>query len=192
MDSYRYVLDAEDRIAAISDDFSDFAEQNGAPELPASVLGQPVWRYLTDPTTHQLYGLLFSRVRRDGQPVSVPFRCDAPDVVREMELTITPLADQGIRLEGRTLQETPRPSIALLDDHAERTEEFIRMCGWCKKIHVDGDWVEVEAAIAAGHLFDHAPVPKLSHGICEVCTESVWQSLDTAAGAPSSAAAEPV
>jgi len=43
------------------------------------------------------------------------------------------------------------------------------MCGWCKKVEVDGRWFEAEAAVNLLGLFELPLMPRLSHGICPEC-----------------------
>ncbi len=56
----------------------------------------------------------------------------------------------------------------LLDSNAEKTEELIRICGWCKKIDVRrDDWKDLEKAINTLGLFEREKFPLLTHGICD-------------------------
>jgi hypothetical protein len=45
------------------------------------------------------------------------------------------------------------------------------MCGWCDRFLVDGEWVEVEEAVARLGLFQLPEMPAISHGVCPDCTE---------------------
>src|SRR5438477_12704537 len=42
-------------------------------------------------------------------------------------------------------------------------EEFLRLCAWCRKLHLDGEWVPVEEFVQ--RKFD----TQTSHGICPTC-----------------------
>ncbi len=44
-----------------------------------------------------------------------------------------------------------------------RVERFLRVCAWCRKIWVDGEWVSLEEYALKMHSL------KSSHGICEEC-----------------------
>jgi hypothetical protein len=47
--------------------------------------------------------------------------------------------------------------------HMHYLEEFVRVCGWCKKLNVRGDWVPVE------EFFERKFETPTSHGICPAC-----------------------
>ena len=42
-------------------------------------------------------------------------------------------------------------------------EEFVRLCAWCRKLHLDGEWVPLEEFVQ--RRFD----AQTSHGICPSC-----------------------
>ena len=42
-------------------------------------------------------------------------------------------------------------------------EEFLRPCAWCRKLHLDNEWVPVEEFLQ--RKFDS----RTSHGICPAC-----------------------
>jgi hypothetical protein len=46
------------------------------------------------------------------------------------------------------------------------------VCGWCRRVRVAPNrWTEVEKAIEILRIFDLQGVPRLSHGICELCAD---------------------
>jgi uncharacterized membrane protein len=47
--------------------------------------------------------------------------------------------------------------------HMHYLEEFVRVCGWCKKLNVRGEWVPVE------EFFELKFETPMSHGICPAC-----------------------
>lgn len=86
---------------------------------------------------------------------------------------MAPLQDHRLRLTGRLLREEPRPPLALFDATRERSDEFVIVCSWCKRVRVGADWREAEDAVAALGLFDAAVLPQLSHGMCDSCADSL-------------------
>src|SRR6266849_4152516 len=42
-------------------------------------------------------------------------------------------------------------------------EEFLRLCAWCRKLHMDNEWIPVEEFLQ--RRFD----TRTSHGICPAC-----------------------
>ena len=119
--------------------------------------------------------MLFDSARRQQSPLSVPLRCDAPELRRHLELTIVPEADGHLTIRSRTLQTKPRELVPLLDNQSERSNEFITMCSWCKKVEVEGEWCEVEEA--ADRLGLLVEVPHLTHGMCLPCRDAFQLSL---------------
>lgn len=47
--------------------------------------------------------------------------------------------------------------------HMHYLEEFVRVCGWCKKMNVRGQWVPLE------EFFELKFDTPTSHGICPAC-----------------------
>ena len=95
------------------------------------------------------------------------------------------LRDHGHILVTNWLERVEaRPPMPLLEPAAARSEEYVTVCSWCKKVELPGaTWVEVEEAVEHLRLFDRAVLPQLTHGICPTCLESFrgWrkQSEDT-------------
>jgi len=48
-------------------------------------------------------------------------------------------------------------------ERANHLESFIRVCAWCRRVHLQGHWVDLEHFLSQGL---HA---RPSHGICEDC-----------------------
>lgn len=176
--AYGYVIDAEDRISGVDEAWVAFARGNGAPALADAVIGTSLWRHIAEPTTRHLYELIMERVRALGRAVRVPFRCDAPGLVREMELAISPLDAGALALVVSTLRTRSRAPVPLLDDDVPRTETLVRLCGWCKRLWHDGAWREIEDAMHACDAFTGQPVPGVTHSICAECERGVMELLE--------------
>ena len=121
----------------------------------------------------KLQRLLVRRIRDEVGRVELPFRCDGPDVRREMNIKI--VARPGGRIvlfsaRMRSEEERDLPQ-RLLDPATPRSDEVLEMCGWCDRFEVDGEWVEVEEAARRLELFNQPELPKLSHGICPDCNQ---------------------
>ncbi len=170
-----YHIDAGDIITAVNDAWDEFALENEAPHLTRQgVIGRALWDFIAGAETQHLYRILFQRVRESRQPIVIPFRCDAPDRRRHMEMHLMPEEDGGITFTNRVLRLEKRPVVRLLERSAPRSSDFVTMCGWCKKLRLpDGRWAEVEEAIRSLGLFDAYPVPQISHGICPDCYDRV-------------------
>jgi hypothetical protein len=117
--------------------------------------------------------MLVRRVRGELRSVDLPFRCDGPAVRRKMDIHIASQASGrfvlfSARLRGEEQRSEFQP---LLASETPRGEETLTMCGWCDRFLVDGEWVEVEAAVARLGLFELPEMPAIGHGVCPDCTE---------------------
>jgi hypothetical protein len=167
-----YAIDEQDRLVRVDEAYYRFAEENGWEEAGSS-LGRSLWDYVAGEDLRKVQRLLLRRVRDEVGSVELPFRCDGPEVRREMDIRIA--AGRGgravlfsARLREEEAREEPMP---LLDPEAPRGEELLAMCGWCDRFEVEGEWVEVEEAARRLGLFDRSELPALSHGICAECSE---------------------
>lgn len=175
MSVVRYRLDELDRIRWVSESWTAFARANGAPELAEpGILGRSLWTFVAGIETRHLYELIFEAVRRDERTVVVPFRCDAPELRRFMELEVRACPHAELELTASLLREEARSPEALLDARAPRGSEVVAICSVCKRLHVEGDrWLAVEQAVAALDLFGRVELPHLSHGLCPDCDRRV-------------------
>jgi hypothetical protein len=167
-----YAIDEQDHLIKVDDGFYRFAEENGWDEA-GSCLGRSLWDYVAGDEMKKLQRLLLRRVRNDVGDVELPFRCDGPDVRREMNIRI--VARPGGRVvlfsaQLRSEEERDLPQ-RLLDPSTPRSKEVLEMCGWCDRFEVDGEWVEVEEAARRLELFNRPELPTISHGVCPDCHE---------------------
>jgi len=51
----------------------------------------------------------------------------------------------------------------------QRTDELLKMCSWCNRLHCDQDWLPLEEAINYLGLFGSSHLPRITHGICPTC-----------------------
>jgi hypothetical protein len=114
--------------------------------------------------------MLLRRVRGELGSVDLPFRCDGPTVRREMDIRIASQASgRFVVFSAQLLVEEQRDEFQpLLAAGTPRGEETLTMCGWCDRFLVEGEWVEVEEAVARLGLFQ---LPAIDHGVCPDCTE---------------------
>jgi hypothetical protein len=171
VETLSYAIDDHDRLIKVDEGYYRFAAENGWEEADAS-LGRSLWDFVAGHDVVKLQRLLLRRIREGVREVELPFRCDGPDVTREMDIRIA--ADRTgrvvlftARLRDEEEREEPQP---LLDLGAPRDEgDFLSMCAWCDRFLVDGDWVEVEEAAKRLELFRRPRMPTLDHGICPQC-----------------------
>jgi hypothetical protein len=172
--AFLYRVDADTRFTLIDDAWLDFARQNDAGHLtPATVLQRPLWDFISDIETRHLYEILLEQVQMQQAPLSIPFRCDSPTCRRFMKMTITPARAGGFEFCTRIVHQERREPVRLLEVAAQRSDVFLRICSWCKRVALSPDgWVEVEEAVRALNLFGDQRLPQLTHGMCPDCKRS--------------------
>lgn len=177
-----YRLDAQDRIVSVGDTWLPFAVANDAQHLtPEAVVGQSVWGYITDPETRYIYRVILDSVRRHGDPISVPLRCDSPTLRRHLELTVNATGDGDLGVQTRLLRVEEREHVGILATSVNRSGTMTVVCSWCKKVKLAPDeWVEVEEAVHRLGLFTTSAQPSLTHGICSPCRLALLQALESA------------
>ncbi len=173
-----YRLNSQDQITFINEAWVNFAVANDAPRLiPERVLGRSLWEFISDETTTTLYKEILDQVHA-GQQMTFNFRCDSPANRRLMEMTISKLPSGEVQFETRTISEEVRTPKELLDRYAPRIGEVLHICGWCKRVDVGaGIWAEIEDAIEAFSLFERGALPRLTHGMCKECFETISSEI---------------
>lgn len=173
-----YIVDGRDRIVSVNEKWLPFAEENQAAESchPSSIIDQSIWKFVDGSETKHLYGIIMKQVRENEVPVSFPFRCDAPNMRRYLNLTISPLKQGALQFTSTVTREEARDTVALLASDTPRSDRWVRMCSMCKKMEVsERRWEEVETAIIEMKLFDKHPLPNITHGLCQECV-MVWKA----------------
>lgn len=162
-----YTVDVHDQIIEVGGAWRAFAEANDGGAIADGVIGRSLWDFVQGATVRHLYQRLLTRVRA-GFMVQVSMRCDAPHARRDFMLTLEPLADGAVRFEGDIVRESLRSPVVLRGDRP------LRLCGWCARVWMNGGWVELEDAVERQSLLrQHAPLPDVTHGICETCLAGI-------------------
>ena len=174
-----YRIDGNDRINAMQGDWDGFAYGNAATDLGRDrVLGNSIWQFISGLETVEIHRLLFKGVRERDLRVTLAFRCDSPRLRRDMEMTVQRHGRDEVVIHTRLLREREQRYIPLLDGSVRRSSELLKVCSWCKKVQLPTGWVEVEHAIREMRLLALPPVPRISHGMCQVCLQRFRESLE--------------
>ena len=173
--SVRYGVDSNDRICCVYENWTSFAEANGAPELtPVFVIGKPIWSFFRGQETIELTRVIFDKVRRTGAGFVIPFRCDSADVLRPMVMLLTPGQGGAIEISTRSV---PAHLAQFSTDPVpltQRVGDMLKVCAWCCRIELLSKiWVEAELALGDMSVLSTAAVPPVSHGICPECFDVV-------------------
>jgi hypothetical protein len=172
VETVNYAIDDHDHLIRVDEGYYRFAQENGWNEAGTS-LGRSLWDYVEGDQMRKLQRLLVRRIRDEVGDVELPFRCDGPDIRREMNIRIVARPGGRVvlfsaRMRSEQEREEPQP---LLDPEVPRGDETLTMCGWCDRFEVEGEWVEVEEAAKRLGLFNRPELPTISHGICPSCSE---------------------
>lgn len=183
-DDVVYRVDGKDRIVFTNDAWDRFAFENESPHLSGErVRLWPLWEFVSDATTRNLYRKLIDAARA-GRPSSFPLRCDSPGTRRLLRLSVLPGAAPGeVEFRSRAESVEPRPPERLLAVEEPRAGTLLRACAWCSRISVEDDWLEIEAAASRLALFQGRRLPPLSHGICPPCEARMERAIPCAGGA---------
>ena len=176
-----YHVDVEDKIILVNDKWLIFAKQNDAGYLTFDyVRNKKIWDFITGIETKALYKMIFDNVRSKNQIISLPFRCDSPDMNRFMNLQIEQYGNDQIKITSHLVREEKRTFINLTQSETESPDWKLYMCSWCKKIKIkDDQWVEIEEGIKYYNLFESFTSPRITHGICDKCYEIAIQEINT-------------
>jgi len=166
-----YAIDEQDHVIRVDDGFYRFAEENGWDGAGAS-LGRSLWDFVAGEGVRRLQRLLLRRIREGVRGGELPFRCDGPEVRREMDIRINSDRTGRIVLFSTRLRAaSPRPTRQpVFDPSVPREDGFLQICTWCDRFLVDGEWVEVEVAAKRLQLFLRSEMPQLDHDICPRCS----------------------
>ena len=175
-----YRINHRDEIVFVNDEWDSFAVANaGEAVTSAQVLQRPIWSFISDQTTRELYRQMLTRVR-GGSSLQFSFRCDSPTCRRLLEMKVNPLEKGAVEFVTRTLWAEERPAPALLEPGAARSDAWLRMCSWCEKVWSGEAWAEIEDAIADSRLFEQPLMPSMTHAICELCRHKMMDTLGKA------------
>ncbi len=174
-----YTLDRNDHFVELDKEWDIFAHENeGQAVRRDNVLGKPIWSFITNDETVYFYELLFNSVREDGQNRNITFRCDSPGCRRFMQMKLSALPDGGIQLSTSVNRSEARDPQPLISGGEDSAVGIITMCGWCKNVAVSkNEWLPLEEAADRLQLFEQTKLPKVSHGICPDCLETIRNSV---------------
>lgn len=176
-----YKIDKDDIICEVNELWDTFAiENDGLPENSSkNVLGKKLWDFIKDPETKHIYQILIENVRKALIPITIPIMCDAPDTKRYIDIDIIPHDEGKIEFRSKIVKEVKRQRIDLLDKKIPRSDEFIKMCSYCKAVKIGEErWVDTEKAVLELKLFYKSSLPQISHGICPYCYKKVMEEIE--------------
>jgi hypothetical protein len=181
--SWRF--DGDDLLSGVGERWDEFALANDGDACIPPPIGDSLADFVSSPDLCVVWSAIFRLARRDHhRPVTLTYRCDGPAERRFMTATVTAATGSEVEIVSALARPQARPPVRLLDaSEGNRSDDMIRMCGWCARIQVDG-WVDVEEGCRRLRLLevDAGPLPRISHGICGHCRDAVAAGLDLSPG----------
>ena len=173
--TYRYRIDAADRLVWADEWWLAFAKENNAPELTVdSIFGRPLWDFISGDGTRRLFEEIHARVRQNGKPVIVPLRCDSPSLQRHMRLKLTAGEAGQLMYESVLIRAESQQYQRVLDPKSRRSDCWLTMCSCCKRVLLEpAGWLDVDDASIKLRFFDTPEVPNLRYEICRECEQSI-------------------
>lgn len=156
------------------------AERNAAHLQADKLVGTNLFSFIAGEEVKDAYYGYFRDLQQGRtKEISFEYRCDAPDVRREMRMCLSAVSDSGrpvaVLSQSLTLSETMRPVVSLFDTAylqslagSRNDLPILRMCSYCHDVKVSGaadEWRSPEAYYRAGGTSQ----VRISHGICPAC-----------------------
>ncbi len=167
------------RILSVNDEWNQHALENHSPELCSQeVVGKTLWHFISDRHTTLMHELIVSVAHSRKKPIVWRFRCDSAEWYRVLESVVEPLTNGHSRYTNRFTTQIHRPSIELLGTRQDRSDEFIRLCSWCKGVIQGQHVVTLEYINENYSTRREKALPQLLHGMCHDCYEQQSEALD--------------
>ncbi len=170
-----YTIDASDIVTEVGGAWGRCALEGNAAGLVDGAVGRPLWDFISDPATRQIYHDLLACVR-GGREAEFPYRCDDVRVRREMVMRIRPLDLGRVHFESTVVAESRYPNTAVPPTHDARPP-FTRICSWCKRVALGDGWLELDAAIERLELFAAPESVQITHAMCPSCAADMNRRL---------------
>lgn len=173
-----YTLDSDDVIISINDAWDSFAETNNATQLSrSSVIGKPLFQYISGDATRMFVWSIFNNVRIRQEEYIKPYRCDSSELKRYMKMTITPLDKGRIEIANELIAVETKSFLTNIKAYKSR----IRRCSMCNRLNHKDTWKEPESLIKEGALNPDQEI----YVIYTVCNDCRYQPSRNAALKPS-------
>lgn len=183
-----YICGFDGEILAVGEDnWAEFAVANAAQEGPqaSGLIGTNLFQYISGEEVIASYESCFDAIRSGrSRTVSFTYRCDAPDIRREMRMCLSGISvdavPRAVLMQSLTLDERERPPVSLFDIANARASEatlpLVTLCSYCHDVKQGDAWVTAE------HYYAHGGAERMrvSHGICPQCHGTKIPAWDAA------------
>lgn len=168
-----YLLDAQDRLIDVSAEWDRAALAGQARNnvLRSAVIGQPLASFINGDIPRMMLDAALQATRLTGRTRCLPYRCDTPDRVRHMEMTLQPLEQGCVRVGHRLLSALPRQGALSFSAAAADWKPSLWRCSLCLRLRPAGtlDWLLSEDQPAGQH--------RVHYTVCPDCSRSLREPL---------------
>lgn len=180
LDGVAYVSDEQGRVVAVGrDGWDESARETGAASA-SRILGRNLYDLIVGETVREAYRRVHRAVLEGKRRwVSFEYRCDAPDLRRDMRMSVSRFTRGGVNFllhQSQMVASSPRPWMSLFE--AERIVEMARaaaglpivhLCSFCQRVAWPeakrDSWIAPEDYYRSGGPAE----VRVSHGVCPSC-----------------------
>jgi hypothetical protein len=180
MDSIIYRINSSYEIVYTSSMWNSFARENlGEDSIEKMVMNNNLMDFISDPETREIYKMLVEKAKKTKTTVKVPFRCDAPGLRRFLVMEIEQLENGLTEFRSILKKSEKRKNVRLLERNIPRSDDFVKICSWCKKVYISetDSWAEAEEAVIQMKLFEMKKLPGLTHSMCDNCYNELSKDI---------------
>ena len=169
-------LDDDSMIRWLNPAWTQFAQENGAPNLAARFgLGASYMDGVAEPLRSFFHSAFFN-VLATGDAFTHTYECSSPTVKRVHRMHVVSLDGHGLLIEHSLVRQAPVDLKSAEPFEANYRDErgFVLQCSNCRRVRGrDGRWDWVPAWVA------EMP-PDTSHGLCATCASRYFHATVTA------------
>lgn len=171
-ESVEFQLDHKNIITATGALWSAFALTNEAPQLAGeSVIGKPLLQFISGESSRQMMRTLLEAARRKQAPLELDYRCDSPELRRQMRMRLEPQQDGSVFCSNLLVNSEARVAPIHFVCAKERARDTLVRCSLCNRIKNRERWMEADHLKAARHKL----TLKVTYGICPDCAARIEQ-----------------
>jgi hypothetical protein len=164
--SVEFVINQNNDIVKVCQDWDRFARENNAPELlGAAVIGHPLSEFVSGIITKKFISNLLSIARSRKDPVAFEYRCDSPQVRRYMKMEVHCIAGGNVRFIHTELRTELRIRPINFIRKTIREKNTLIRCSMCNLVLIKNYWGEFEVDANSSSVTE----VYVTYGICPAC-----------------------
>lgn len=146
-------------------DWDDFALQNeGGLARAARVLETNLFDHVAGDDTRQALTGILTDVLSVGRTFRMEYRCDAPGIMRDLRMTVTPLRDQRLLLTHDLLDARSLPPTGPVPRYVAGAAAC--KCSFCNAVREGAKWIDPFDSLT--------PHPaEVDYAVCPTCRSSI-------------------